>query len=454
MPTLASKKSLSLANGDGTDMTVPLDERTLSQVVIGGEQEELEKQPTTSGEFYKKVRLMRKHPTIRLARALAIAPLLASQWSTESSENAPEGAKEFVNSEMIPLRTHLLKTSLEGCSDYGWQPYEKVFQPRDRGEFAGKIGIKKAKPLLQDFTKILIDPANGSYAGLVNEVGSDPVTLGIPESLLISIDVEGTDWYGNPDMSAVEKPFNEWQLCNNANIKYDKKIAGAHWVIHYPPGSTIYNGVPTPNQIIAQSLLNTLESSGSFIVPRVVESHIDDLNKDNQAWIIELKGAYPTAGAAFIERLKYIDTLFPRAYILPERAILEGRFGTKAEAEAHGDFAITYMELRHLFMTQQYNWHLVNHLLRINYGPDAEGTVWIKVAPITDLKLQYLREIYKQLLSTPELGVQESDSIDTKGMKEQLGIPILTPEQRAKRDQEEADSALDRFTGDLVPAAV
>jgi len=432
--------------------SAPLTEQTQGQVITGGESVELAKVAATSGAFYRKVRLMRKHPTVKLARALAIAPLLASQWSIESKDGAPPDGKDFIHDCVMPLRMHLLKTSLYGCVDFGWQPYEKVFKLNELGAFAGKIVPAKVKPLLQDKTKILVDPANGSFAGLLNETAIK-VELGIPESLLVNFDVEGTNWYGTSDMEAVEGPYDEWNITNTANVRYDKKIAGAHWVIHYPPGKSPFNGVDTDNYEIARNLLVTLETSGSFVVPRTLQNFVDDLNKDQPAWIIELKSTYPTSGAAFIERLNYIDKLLVRAFGLPERAVLEGQFGTKAEAEAHADFAITNMELRHQIMVQQYNWHLVNQLLRLNYGPETENTVWIAVAPITDLALQYLRKIYEVFLSNIEGFAQEADSIDMAALRDKLGIPTISDEQRAGADETEARNGMRRMVDDLLPAA-
>jgi hypothetical protein len=101
-----------------------------------------------------------------------------------------------------------------------------------------------------------------------------------------------------------------------------------------------------------------------------------------------------------------------RAFRLPERAILEGQFGTKAEAEAHADFAITNMELNHLLMVQQYNWHLVNQILRINYGPGTDGLVEIKVAPLTDTAMIFLRALYEKFLASPEGFAQETSLLD------------------------------------------
>jgi hypothetical protein len=426
MPKLFGTKDVLLAadtaTGAGADVSYSTAEKTRSQVFIGGDDPQLQRDSkTSSATVFKAVREMRKHPTVSLARQLCIAPLLSASWSIESKDDAPEGAKELIQDSIEPLRIHLLRTSLFNCIDYGFAAYEKVFKIDEK---SGLVVPLKLKPLLNDKTDILIDPANGSFAGLFQ---SNPdVTLGIPESLLVNIDVEGTYWYGQPVMTAVQTAYDQWQVCNNAAVRYDKKIAGAHWVITYPPGTTPVNGVEKDNFEIAKEILGRLESSGGVVVPRTLENYVDDLNKNQKAWEIEILSAYPTSNVTFIDRLKYLDALMVRAFGLPERAVLEGQFGTKAESEAHADFAISNMELRHKIIVQTYNWHLVNQLLRINYGPEFENSVFISVAPITDLAMQYLREIYKAVLSNANGFATESLHIDMQGLRDKLGIPSAT----------------------------
>lgn len=453
MPTLIGKRALHLAepaNGSTTAIEAPpMEEKTRSQVAAGGESEELEKAPATSGTFYAKVRLMRKHPTVKLARALAAAPLLASRWSIESNDTAPDGAKELIHTEIIPNRTNLLRHSLFGCMDYGWQSFEKVLKYIEQGENIGKVGVRKLKPLIPDKTKILIDPKNGSFAGLLN---FDDTKLEIAECLLVNAEVEGTNWYGIPDMEAVEGPYNEWTISNTANKTYDKKIAGAHWIIHYPPGVSNFQGTETDNYDLAVALLNKLEASGSFVVPRTIEGWVDDLNKDFDAWKIELITADASASVGFVDRLNYLDKLMVRAYGMPERAVLEGQFGTKAEAEAHADIAITNMELRHEIFIQQYNWYLVNQLLRLNYGPEFENSVWIVAAPIADLALQYLRKVYETFLGNPQGFATEFDNIDMRALRDRIAVPTISDGARAAQDQEAAANAMQNFTKGLIPA--
>lgn len=406
---------------------IPLPEKTGPQLFGSADYgPQLLKETGLGSAFYKKVRRMRRHPTVKLARALAVAPLLAAEWSAEAKDGAPNGAQEFIDQQVMPHRTNLLRTSLHGCMDYGWQPYEKVLK-LVRQDSQLKFGIQKLKPLLQDVTDILINRTDGSYAGLYQNLTRE-VTLTVSESLTLAVDVEGTQWYGEPDSKAVEPPFDWWEQCNEANLRYDRRIAGAHWIIYYPPGKSEFAGKTLGNFEIAIAILSQLESSTSAAIPSSIENWVDDANKNVVGWKLDIIAATGDAQTSFVGRLKYLDALICRAYGLPERAVLEGQFGTKAEAEAHADFAITNMELRHRIMVESYNKHLVNHLLELNYGEEAKNTVKICVAPLVDAQLQQMKSVYTSFLSNTDGFAQEMDRINTDAIKEKLGIPMLSEE--------------------------
>lgn len=392
-------------------------EKTKPQVLTASSFDDTLQKPLTCGTFYKDIRDLRKDPTIALARMLVTAPVLASQWSIESEENAPEGAQDFIAEVMQPFRTHILRTGYYGCLDFGWQPYEKVFEIDSQGRFI----LKKLKPLLQDITDILIDPANGALVG----IKQDELKMPIEECLVFYFNVEGTNWYGESTLWNAKATQDKWNKVDTAATRYDTKIAGSHWVIHYPIGSSLVDGVETDNFTVAKNILAQLEASGSIVVPRKITDIVDDLNKDApDAWVIELKGDEGKGATPFVERMKYLDALKVRSLGLPERAVLEGQFGTKAEAEAHADFAITNIELNHLMLVQLVNWHLVNQLLVMNYGASAVNTVYIQPTPLTDLALSYLKTVYDRVLADPTGFMNELATMDLEALKDKLGIPV------------------------------
>ena len=372
---------------------------------------------TTGTAFhFKKIRQMRRHPTVKLVRTLSIASMAGAKWSVSTTDKAPEGAKESI-SELLSLQTNIMSTALRGLFDFGWQPYEKVWAfdiP------TGKIKLRKLKPLLQDQTEIVIDSTNGAFVGFKQF----QQFLSIPNCLLINQDVEGTYHYGEGTMPSIEMAFNRWLVTDDSNVRYDKKISGAHWVIHYPPGTSLVSGEQVDNYDLAIRLLAALEGSGSFVVPSTVQSFVTDLNSasNDGAWKIELMGS-PGAQGEFQARLAYLDALIVRAAEFPERSILEGQYGTKAEAETHADFAVARMDFRNKQIVDTVNWHLVNQMMRMNYGEEFEDTVHIEVAPIADDTKNMLKTVYSGVLSNPATSGNEFATLDIQAIRDQLKLP-------------------------------
>lgn len=379
-----------------------------------------------ANKLYEKIRQMRKDPTIYIARAMALAPMLLAPWSVEKENDAPPGAAEEVAKVFLPMRTHLLRTGGNGCIDFGWQPYEKVITINDEGRTRIKF-----KQLLQDITDILVTE-DGDYDGLIQtntRVNGDTedIELTVGETLLLNFDVEGTDWYGQSLMEIAQKPYDKWETTEEGASRYDRKLAGSHWVIYYPLGVSWYNGVAdVDNLVIATAIMRSLESSGIIAVPSTLDATLDDLNRQLQAakapWRIELlteNGGH----VAYLDRQKYFDALKVRAFGMPERSILEGTYGTKAEAETHGDLAVTLMECRHQTLVQQINWHGVNHFLRLNYGNGTDDSVYISPGKLTDTAVAFLREVFKTFLSDPTNGIMMMERIDQEALMDRLSIP-------------------------------
>lgn len=407
--------------------------------------------------WYRRIRSMRRDPTINLARILSVAPILSAGWDYVENGDAPDGAKEFIEKEIEPYRLHLIQTGLLNCIDFGWQSYEKVFEYLKKD---GKIHVKKLKPLLPDLTHIRVNQNTGEFVGLqqfqnfASVERNSIINLDLEASLLYFIDYEGTNWYGNSVMRIAEQPHRDWNIANNASRQYDRKIAGAHWVVSYPIGTSLYGPIGQQQEIdnleIAQNIIRTLEASGAVAIPTMLASYIDDLNSvggqfasEKRDWRVEIMSDGSSAGGYLIEKLKYKDTLKLRAFGLPERSAIEGQFGTKAEAGEHIDFALTHIVYRGDWFCIQTNKGIVNQLLKLNYGNDAEGTVHVKQKPLTDEAKAFFRQLYIKLLDLPSTEPQEVASIDFKTLKEKLEIPLdpefLNDEQAADEDAAPVD---------------
>jgi len=308
---------------------------------------------------------------------------------------------------------------MAGCIDFGWQPFEVVWRAVD-----GRIEIDKFKPLLQDFTIVLIDLQTGAFAGYKQQtaLNAAPIILPKENCLHIALGVEGTQWYGSPLLENAREIQNKWIAADYTASVYDKKIAGSHFIIHYPPGTSKVNDKDVDNGVIAAELLKALEGSGSASVPRMVAPWMGELGADETGWKIEILEDSGGRQPQFVDREKYLDTLKVRALLTPERAILEGEFGTKAEASVHGDIAIMITQIRDRQIVQSLN-EVVDRFLVLNYGEQMRGKVWLESAPLVNEKLQMLKTVYASILTNPQGFAEEFDQIDTDSLKDLIGIP-------------------------------
>ncbi len=366
---------------------------------------------------YATYRTIRKDPTIALARTLAVAPVLIGRWTVEVDKGIPKKWGDLISDWVVPLRDYIMETSLLfGHVDFGWQSYEKIFEVRD-----GRIVLRKLKTLLHDITEVLVVGASGAFAGLYQS--RDQLTLSLAKSLLISFRVEGTNWYGGGLLENVRLTHNKWVSADASAGRYDKKIAGARLMIGYPQGTSRLAGVETPNEKIAEAMGKGLEASGVVTHPNM------SVAEEEVGWtfsILEDKGGRQ---GNFVERLRYLDALKVRALLMPERSVLEGQFGTKAEAAEHINLAITNMELVDRAITRCINWHVVDQLLVLNFGEAARGKVQLVAAPLVDESLGFLRQLYLEVLKNPAGFLEEQGVIDTEQIKEELGIPARVPEE-------------------------
>jgi hypothetical protein len=388
---------------------------------------------------YKTYREMRFDPTIAFIRMLNVAPLVMAGWSYEEKQGAPTGAKEFIEKMLEKHRVRLMKTAIEGYIDFGWAGYEVVWEVGCDLQHT----VNKIKPLVQDYTDILIDVENGAFAGFRQEgKGGEDIELSIYNALLLSFDVDGTYWYGVPLLENVRRPYESWNKVQLAADRYDTKIAGSHWVIHYPVGSSPYNNSDTDvnNYDIAVDILNKLVASGKIVIPRKISQYIEDLNtvKAEDAWKIEILSDAGKGATQFIERMKYLDALKARGIGTPERAVFEGQFGTKAESEAQADFAIVNIESRHLLVTQAVNDQIVDLALDLNWGRNARGTVFIKPIPLTDEKKKWLQELYLNFLSNPDIMADEFTNVDMATLRKKIAVPEESLGQRIQDVVQEA----------------
>ena len=366
---------------------------------------------------YETYRRMRRDPTIALARALAIAPVVAGNWTVEADADVPQEVRGWIDKQFLTVREPLLETILKhGYVNFGHQGFELVWGL----DAQGRQCIVRFKPLLPDITEILLDD-HGGLAGLRQR---DVELTGV-NAMLVSFGGEGSDLHGEPLLENVREVWNDWRKANEVAARYDRKIAGAYLLLHYPSfGQGIdQNGAKLDNVYLAQRILDKLEAASGVAIGDVPSELAPGQDPNQTAWRLEVQGSAGGQQQGFVDRLRYLDSLKVRGMLLPERAILEGQHGTLAESQSQGDLAFLQAELVHHHVTREINRQAVDPVLEANWGPAYRGKVRLKAAPLSSDNQAFLRQLVTQVLSDPKDFADLFHRADWSSIFDAVGLP-------------------------------
>jgi hypothetical protein len=376
----------------------------------------------TKPATYSTYRTIRLDPTIAFVRAVRLAIVAAGEWSIEADDDVDDVMVEYARNTLLPQRELIYENAMAGNVDYGWAPFEKVFAIGDDG----KVVLAKLKPLLHDLTTILASNESGAFIGFKQEsIDGKTVWLPLENSFLIPFRAEGTNWYGNGLLENARKTMVRYDNTDKAAARYDRKVAGAMITVYYPEGETRNaQGVMTPNNEIAQAIGTNAQSSGVMIIPHVVLEKIGEAEHEEvRRWIVEMLSDTAATQTQFVQRMEYLDAQKARAMFMAERSVLEGKYGTKAEAGEHMGAVVTVLEGEDRLVTRHVNWYILDQLLTLNWGEQARGKVRFAAAPLRDERLALIEQVYQTILKNPGGFVEEFAMLDTDAMKDRLGLP-------------------------------
>lgn len=375
-------------------------------------------------------RQMLTDDTIALGMAIVKAPIVAAGYSFACEDDAPEGAHEFIDTQISPIVKPYKGAALRALS-YGWAPWEKVFGISVEGGVM-RVVLSKLKPLLHDITKIGTDRDTGQFAGFrqSGQQGED-VTVPLESSLLFTHDREGDNHYGRPRLENSRLAWHQYRETAAGAARYDRKIAGAWVVVHYPKGNTRTDKGDTPNFEVAKELAAGIEASKPIVIQNEWAKSTGREDKvDATQWKIEVLSDSSSKQSSFGERLNYLDKKKLRGLFVPERAAMEGTGGTKADAESHADIIIATAEDLYGDMLETLQKHVIDQLLELNFGKEARGTVKIEPTPMIDRDRDILVEAFRALLSSPGGFEYLSGNSDLIALLESLGVPLLAEGDR------------------------
>ncbi|HPS52800.1 MAG TPA: hypothetical protein PLK08_04530, partial [Phycisphaerae bacterium] len=208
------------------------------------------------------------------------------------------------------------------------------------------------------------------------------------------------------------------------------KVAGVIPMIEYPPGESLdQNGNLKTNYELAAMILANLGKGNGVAMPNVLAKYAEDLARQGvdisqlKAWMISFLEVQGSHGDMFEKLMRHRESLMMRGWLVPERTATEGQHGTNAEAVTHGELSLVVADQTLLEMLQAVNWHLVNPLLRTNFGQQAENKVWISRSGLDPEQKAFLRNIMQSILTNPANVDLFTTMLDVDAMLDDTGLP-------------------------------
>lgn len=369
---------------------------------------------------YQTYRQMRCNPTIAIARAALFAPVKANKWTYEAKDGTPDDRVRFIQEQFDTLKARLVIDILRAV-EYGWQPFERVYGLNDDGMCV----YTRAKALLPDESEPLVDKDTGALVGVRN----GEARLSLQKAAVLTYDQEGDDPYGRSIYENIrEDAWWPWRDAAGKLAQYYTKGAGVVPLIRYPAGKgQNADGVEVDNSENAANVLRTLGMGMGVTMPNEIDGAYEDLVRagapiaDLLAWQVSFLETRAGVGGEISQGMRDYERLMVRGMLQPERSILEGQFGTKADAGSHGDLGLMIATELVDWAVGEVNRLFVDPLLVVNFGREAKGTVYIKPSPVVDEDRAFIRELMRATLTAnPDLLMAVSDF---DAMLDATGVP-------------------------------
>jgi hypothetical protein len=397
-----------------------------------------------SARTYKTLRSISADPTIALVKSIVYNPVLTNSWTwkiTDARLPDIEKVREIVQANLDPLHFSLVRSSIRAL-EFGWSPHEIVWK---RARIKGAAGapenyvvVDKVKPLLWENTRAVVDD-HGNLIALENSSGEKkPVTIGGDKVYCFSYDGECGNPYGRPrHANLLENGL--WDAIRTTEkrlAEFNAKTCGIIPMIKYPDGtSRDANGADRSNRDLAIELLASLQKGDPTCWPNKAGSVNDPLLRaklsDQSDWTVEFMQTGPINYAiGIIEQLRYRDMQKVRAWLRPERAVLESRHGgSKADSVTHTITGEADIQIVDYDMCQAINHYIIGPMLRMNFGEEYEGSLRIEPAEQDENSSDDYVKILTALLANknvPPEDIQAAiDKVDWDELFDNAGVPTL-----------------------------
>lgn len=385
-----------------------------------------------------------KYPTVAIGLQKIVGPIADAPVSWEKRDDAPDEWVEFISGMFDPMMSQVLETAMLAVR-YGFSPFEKVWAEKD-----GKFVIDQLKPLLVDATEYLYDE-KGRLKGLRNKPSNgDAVDLLWNKCFAFTLAGEAGNPYGTSRLENIRKRWAEVEQIIERFARYLAKVAAVIGQIHYPDGQSLdASGSQRPNQWIAAQIAadaaagrwlcipNKFASflspdNAGMVTPAVMEKALAAAGKSE--WVVSFLDPGGTDFApGYTAALEYYDKQLLRGLYIPERSVIEGQHGTKADAGTHDEMTVLDASGLYRKFVRAFNANVVDEVLVYNFGEAARGGVYAEAPPLSDENGATRLSTLTAMLNSSDPAVVRATArkIDLVSLLEDEEIPVVEGEEKS-----------------------
>ena len=224
---MSSAKKLLVENPVETLSSPNLFDKSTAQVIVAPLYDGLLYRTTGTDELpsYKELRDCSKHPLVKLAIDLLTGELEGVPWRYELHQELPpvlaekyKGAEKWIETNIKRIRNSILTQGIRNMLIYGYSPFEAIYSYNTKN---GLYEVKQLKPLLHEYTWILVD-RHGDFCGFEQRMPHTKplIRLNKEESFIMSVDVVGQNWYGTSALESTLPLWKQWCNINSTPINF------------------------------------------------------------------------------------------------------------------------------------------------------------------------------------------------------------------------------------------
>ena len=386
---------------------------------------------------------MLKDVDVQFALSALTAPISSCEWAVECSD--PDIVL-FLTEALQPLWRSLILSCLEAVP-FGFQCLEKVYDIQDvelQGEDQ-EIQVLRDRAVYAELYDVdpekvqIIKDNQGNLRGFeVNEklIPVDLTGKSLDKGAIISLPrVRWGNFHGEGRLDVAYGPWWTKTATMRLMMQYMERHGNPPIVAWAPRGEVYDEKGKKYDQIdLMTELVARIKGGANVVLPHILDE------QGNPAYGMELLKDETDRGAEWLEVLEHLSILIMRAFLNPEKTLVEGaKTGSFALVKEQRSIALQNAESIQSAVFEQLSNQILPPLLLANYGPSAPKARLIP-GPLDQASLDLLSEVMGFIVDYEKGQVPErplTEMINRPKLLETLRIPV---DQDVDERMEDPDS--------------